>query len=397
MKSAFTAIEGRRHAIGDRMQGMGISRRGVLRGALGSAGLLAGGANLLLAACEGERRPPPGPPPLSLKHRGINYDVGTDSDFDGASPAWDAASMRRDVRAIRDDLHCNAIGIHGTDITRLIETAAHALETGLQVWLQPRRFDVPPEALLAHVARVADEAERLRRQYSNVVLNVGVEITLLNTGFVPGATVLDRIVSFESLSEAHWQQMMLRLEEVLGQVRSLARDRFGGPLTYGAGPWEWDGIDWSGFDIVGLDHYEDATNRSEYVEPLRRFRDQGKPVVVLEFGCCTYEGADDAGGMGWNILDRDHPGFLDRPRVRSEQTQADYLDHLLDVFQAEQVDGAFVYQFATPELLHSPEAIRDLDMASYSVVKAVSRNEATGAYHWEPKRAFHSLARRYAL
>jgi hypothetical protein len=366
----------------------------MLRGALRGAGLLAAGGGLL-AACP-EDGAAPAAPPLSLRYRGMNYDVGTDSGLAPFRAAWHAESVRRDIRAIRDELHCNAIGVHGTDVVRLTETSAYALERGLHVWLQPRLFDVPAEGLLAHLANVAGEAERLRRQYGNVVLNLGVEMTLLNTGFVPGATIPERIAAFETLSAPDWQRIIARLNDVLAQALTVARDRFEGPLTYGAGPWEWTDIDWSGFDIIGLDHYMDRTNRADYVQPLRQFQGAGKPVVVLEFGCCTYEGAEDAGGMGWAIVDDDNPGQLDGVYVRSEKTQADYVNHLLDLIHAERVSGAFVYQFVDPSLVHSSDARHDLDMASYGVVKVVSNDDQTGAFQWQPKRAFRVLAERYA-
>jgi hypothetical protein len=374
--------------------GEGVSRRSLLQSALGSAGLLAGGG-CLLGACSEDGPRPPQVPPLTLRYRGINYDVGTDSELAGAHSVRDTESIRRDIRAVRSDLHCDAVGIHGTDLARLTETSAYARERGLEVWLQPRRFDVPADALLAHLDSVAQEAERLRRQYGNVVLNVGVEMTLLNTGFIPGATILERIAGFPTLSPSDWQRMTIQLNDVLTRAVRLARDRFQGPLTYGAGPWEWDGIDWSGFDIIGLDHYLDRDNRADYAEPLRQFRSSGKPVVVLEFGCCTYEGAQDAGGMGWAILDQD-AGRLDGAYVRSEETQADYINQLLDIFQAEKVTGAFLYQFVEPTLVHHPtDPRRDLDMASYSVVKVLAHDEGTGAYQWQPKLAFQELARRY--
>jgi hypothetical protein len=369
-----------------------VTRRSILRGALGGAGVLASGAGLV-GACGGDGRPPT-TPPLGLRQRGMNYDVGTESGLDRGGRAWDTASMRRDVRAIHDDLHCNAIGVHGTDVARLIETSAHALELGLEVWLQPRLFDVAADALIAHLATVAGEAERLRRQHANVVLNVGVEMTLLNAGFVPGASILERIAGFESLPASDWQQAFVRLNQALAQALDVARARFAGPITYAAGPWEWDAIDWGGFDVIGLDHYMDEANRGDYVQPLRQFRSAGKPVVVLEFGCCTYRGADDDGGMGWTIIDPD-TGRLDGVYVRSEETQAAYINHLLDIFQAEQVSGAFVYQFVEPGLLHVSDPRHDLDMASYSVVKVVAGDQQTGAYDWQPKLSFRELARRY--
>jgi hypothetical protein len=365
------------------------SRRLIMQAAIGE------GCLLVLGGCAKEEEPRRIEVPTSaLVHRGVNYDVGTQFGADGPARLWHSASMQRDVRAIRQDLHCNAIGVHGTEIARLVETAASARENGLEVWLQPRLFDVPADALLDHLADATDEAERLRRQYSGVHLNVGCEMTLLNSGFVPGATFAERAESAQSVMD--WAPVFQKMNATLKQALTIARGQFGGPVTYGAGPWEWPAIDWSEFDFVGLDHYMDAENRTTYAEALRQFAHFERPVVVLEFGCCAYEGADDRGGMGWNILDPEaSPPRLDGEYVRSEETQASYIDRLLDVFETEAVRGAFVYQFVSPDLPHAADPIHDLDMASYGLVKVAAMDETTGAYDWAPKLAFDQLARRY--
>lgn len=51
--------------------------------------------------------------------------------------------------------------------------------------------------------------------------------------------------------------------------------------------------------------YRDSSNAAGYRDLLRSYAGFGKPVVVSEFGCCTYEGAADAGGAGFMIFDRD--------------------------------------------------------------------------------------------
>jgi hypothetical protein len=99
--------------------------------------------------------------------------------------------------------------------------------------------------------------------------------------------------------------------------------------------------------------------------------------------------------MGWAILDLENPGRFVGEYVRSEQTQVDYIHRLLDIFDAERLSGAFIYQFVTPDLVHSADPLQDLDMASYGVVKVVEYDSATGAYRWEPKQSFHEIARRF--
>jgi hypothetical protein len=364
-----------------------LTRRRVLQSAATvAAGLVVGGGTLAKVVASTDRQ--------VMKYKGVNYDVGTSS-LDAPVRAWHADSMVRDIRAIRQELHCNSIGIHGTDIRRLVDTSVAALESGLTVWIQPRLFDRTADEMLSHLSNVAKEAERLRNQYSNVILNVGCEISLLNSGFVRGATAVERIRNFQA-DVPDLRGLERRLSKVTAKACSISRATFKGPLTYGAGPWEWPAIDWSAFDFVGLDHYRDASNEATYTEPLREMRRYNKPVIVLEFGCCTFEGAEKDSGMGWDILGQGKAGSeFKSSYVRSERTQADSIAGVLDIFASEKVDGAFVYQFVSPELTHSTDPRHDLDMASYGVVKVVAYDPKSGTYQWEPKLAFHELAKRY--
>ena len=78
---------------------------------------------------------------------------------------------------------------------------------------------------------------------------------------------------------------------------------FKGTVTYASVPLET--VDWGRFDVVAVDLYRDARIRDHFSDLLRRFFVHGRPVVITEFGCCTYRGAADAGGTGWAIVDLD--------------------------------------------------------------------------------------------
>lgn len=100
--------------------------------------------------------------------------------------------MRREIRVIRDELHCNAINVYGTDIERLVECSTAALEDGLHAWLQPRLIDANPNETLAHLSETAREAERLRQEYPGIRLNVGCELSIFASGIIPGSGYLQR-------------------------------------------------------------------------------------------------------------------------------------------------------------------------------------------------------------
>jgi hypothetical protein len=73
---------------------------------------------------------------------------------------------------------------------------------------------------------------------------------------------------------------------------------------------------------------------------------------------------------------------------------------VLDVFEAEGIDAAFVDTFARYDLPHRDDPAADLDMASAGVVKVLDGHTGPGNPRghrypdvpWEPKAAFDALA-----
>lgn len=323
--------------------------------------------------------------------RGIGYDAGViyEKDFD-SNPSFTLDAARRDFQAIRDDLSCTAVLIMATDPERLATTAGLAAEEGLAVWLQPRPFDRPVTELKAAVRSAAEAAERLRASGATVGLVVGCELTLSTPGMLPGATFWSRgsllTVTFPLLPLANW-----RLRRLLKALVGEARERFAGPVSYGAG--EWERPEWSIFDVVGVNRYRDARNAWRFEDDIRALADrahaQGKPCYVFEFGSCTYRGAADNASTASGVLRGRTALSVPKKLVRDEQEQADYLIDLLDIFDRTGVDGTFVWGFSEPALTTSDEPGCDLDLASYGIVAA----HADGT--WTPKRAHHALAQRY--
>lgn len=314
-------------------------------------------------------------------HRGVCYAV---SDFPGVR-------MRADVRAIARDLHADTIAIYGTGPERLAATTAEAAEQGLRVWLQPRHGDVPPADIIDHLAETGRAAERLRRHGVRVVLSVGCEFVLFVPGIVPGADAVERV---RNLLAGNFDPVLMkrRLTAFTARAARAGRSVFHGPLTYGAAYDE--DVDWSLFDLVSANYYGDRPERD--LASLTRL---GKPVAVTEFGCCTYEGAEADGGLGWDVVDyTKEPPEIVGGLVRSERTQARHLVGQFDRFAAMGLHTATVYDFVTPDAPHTPDPRYDLDLASYSIVKTIWADDTDPAagWHWEPKLAFHALSRRFA-
>jgi hypothetical protein len=328
-----------------------------------------------------------------MDFRGVNYDVGT---YFGPSrtSAFDlsADTLKRDFNAARDQLNCNAVQIYGFSPDRIALAATLALELGLKLWLEPRLVDGSHSDMLDQLDEVSTIGQRLIDQGGDVTLNVGCELSIFAPGIISGDTYQDRIAALEGFN-GDFSEANRCLDAFLEILRSRAAPRFSGRITYAAAPWE--SPDWSRFNIIGLDHYRMALNQESYVDILRQHVGSGKPVVITEFGCCAYGGADQRGPSGYDIIDWSGG----RPRivngiVRNENVQARYVDELLEIFEREKVLGAFVYTFSNTDLVHDTRTAHDLDLASFGIAKAVSPVVA-GSYEWVEKKAFHVVAKRF--
>lgn len=339
-----------------------------------------------------------------MPNKGIVYDVGTI--FAGnrsTREKFDPAVMRRELEIIKNDLHCTAVRVCGQDSARLRETAQYALAQGLMVWFSPLLVEATEEETLAYLAECSEVAEALRQASPNMLLCVGGELSFYMKGILKGDDAYARIRSFinpvgllrHMLTGRRWPGR--KLTAFLEKAVAVARERFHGQISYAAGPWE--RVDWRLFDVVGVNYYRDAQNARWYRQGLQAYYKHGKPVAITEFGCCTYQGAEARGAAGWAIIDTSNErrkvkgGFL-----RSEDTQANYLRELLDIFRQEPIESTFVFNFASYHLLSHADPAYDLDMASYGIVKVLPDGEKGATYSdmpWEPKKAFGVVAEQY--
>ncbi|MEV0344549.1 hypothetical protein AB0H88_02200 [Nonomuraea sp. NPDC050680] len=307
--------------------------------------------------------------------KGINYDTGFLPGESLSRKAFDAETVGREMRVIADELHCAAVRVSGGDPERLSVAAEQAAAAGLEVWFAPFPVDLTPEQVIPLYADCAERAEAIRRGGAEVVLVAGCETSAFCDGFMPGADYMERMRAMMSADMEWWQSLgaiMGRFNGFLGEAAETVRPLFGGRITYASGPWEF--VDWTPFDLVGVDAYRAAYNADSFVEELRGHFKHGKPVVVTEFGTCAYTGAGERGGMAWDVPDGSE---------RDEGEQVRYLNELLDVFEQEGVDTALWFTFA------SYNRTGDADLGAYGVVRMLDETR------WEPKAAFHAMAARY--
>ena len=332
--------------------------------------------------------------------KGINYDAGTFyTPGICTRPVLNDDVLRKEIGIIRNDLHCECIRISGYDIERLKKASEFALESGLQVWLSPVFIDATQEQYAVYIRECALAAEKLRTKYNNIVFVAGCEFSLYMHGFIPGDNCYERIAKMFGfgfllnaigLRNKAYKKMNAYLDRIVQSIRSV----FNGKVTYASGTWE--KVDWTVFDIVSINHYRASYNQSRYVQKLKSYRISGKPVAVTEFGCCTYEGAEKAGGGGWKIIEtKDGKSKVKNNYKRSETTQADYIIDLLEIFRQEDVYASFVFTYINPGYEHHPDSAYDLDMASYAIVKPVKSENPDEGLTFLPKEAFYRLAEYY--
>jgi hypothetical protein len=289
---------------------------------------------------------------------------------------------------IRDDLHCTAVRLTGGDVARLDVVASIAAELGLEVWFSPFTNDLTEDELLAVLADCADRAERLRLAGAKVVLLTGAELSMFTVGFLPGDTLEERLAVLADPAElrAAIPAVPARLNDFLARAVAVVRSKFGGPVSYAAIP-SFEGVDWTPFDFVSVDLYRSTQVADIFADAVKSLVEQGKPVVITEFGSATFRGAPDRGAHAGSIVVREGAVAvgLDGDYERDEDGQAAHIVELLDLFDEAGVDTAFVYAFAN---FHLPQRA-DLDLASYGVVRVIDGTA------WEPKAAFAALAERY--
>ncbi|WP_342611980.1 hypothetical protein [Burkholderia ambifaria] len=343
-----------------------------------------------------------------MKYRGVVYDVGLRFTADNpySVDRFDPELVSYDINAIATALHANAIRIEGEEIERLVTASRIAHAAGLSIFFNPWKMNVPIAELPAYFAQAARAAEQLRGEGADIVFVAGCEMSLFNEGILEGSTVMERVKGVIGLGAAakSGDGELLRakatlLNDTLDKiVAAVVRGAFNGRVTYSAGMWEM--VDWRAFDIVGIDHYRSNESAKEYVGALDRYR-LDKPLVVMEVGCCAYEGAGKLGAGGFMRLQGTNPDgtgiFMDGIiPTRSEQEQAAYVEEQLELLNEAGIDGVFIYVFSFPSYRYR-EGARDLDMMSFSLVKTYpdDQSESGQMPPWEPKEAFHRIARIY--
>lgn len=353
-----------------------------------------------------------------MERKGVCYDVGTVMPFNWR-PSFNLQTVRKELRIIRDGLHCNAVRISGSDLSRLIPSARIGLEEGLEVWLSPIHWDKSPDETFSYATRAAAKAEGLRKDFpEHMVFVLGGELTLFMKGILEGRTLVARMRDPGLMAKVKSGEHNKPLNDFLARANASVRQAFHGQVTYASLVWE--KVDWSLFDYVGVDHYRATKIEDKYVEMLKPLFSYGKPVVNTEFGYATTHGGPletgflSTAGLGgqqivnfWSqffhymipVLGRFVRPHLNGEHARDEGWQAKKLVETLDILDRAGVEGAFISQFESQINPYSDVPRYDLDMAGSSLVKYYEGGRRGTSYpemNWEPKESFKAVAEYYA-
>ena len=304
-------------------------------------------------------------------------------------PKFDPKQVHRELEIIKNDLHCNTVRICGLDLKRLETAAEDALIQGLEVWLSPEMWDRSQEETLAYLKNAAEVAEALRQRFpGRVVLSVGSEATLFMQGIVEGENFMQRLNNPSFWMNIQAGKHNEPLNAFLSKACRTVEQIFKGEVTYFSVPFE--KVDWGLFDFVGVDLYRDVRIKNIFDKMVKGYLAYKKPVIIGEFGCCNYRGADLLGGSGFIVvygMMNDYLGGkitvptpfaemlkiipkVDGHYIRDEGVQAKEIVEELAIFDSAGVEGAFVFTFVSPTSAYNEDPRFDMDLGSFSLVKS---------------------------
>lgn len=330
---------------------------------------------------------------------GVVYDVGLM--FGGKNLS--VSNFRKeqvvyDMSIIKHVLNCNTVRIEGENLDRLSIATEEAHKQGLKVLFNPWKMEADSATTVDYMIRASKVAEKLRLKGADLIFVTGYEYTLFNRGVFPGDTFDKRIawlMKLGSMPNPMEEIQGKKLNLILQSMASQVRKNYHGKIVYSSGAWKT--VDWTNFDYVGVDYYHNNESDEQYIEGLNRYKSIGKPVIVMEMGCCAYQGAAERGGNGFSVfkgVDSNGNGIYEggKKPVRDESVQADYISKNIDLLQKAGASGIMVYVFSYPIYPYSKTGV-DYDMVAYSLVKSFPSTDARNKQipSWEPKEAFYRV------
>jgi len=286
-------------------------------------------------------------------------------------PTENDSFIDESISIIRNELKCNGLKIEGFFDLKIKTAAERAIQLGFdQIVLGPRYVDQSWEAYVDSVRRFAPIAEELRLKSSAVIFQVGLELLLDSRAIFKEETYPLRWANAGKNLQKD-PQCHSKLNRFVEELMDAARESFNGDLTYASAYWE--RIDWDRVKVpfISATEYYDPNYAEGIAGSLQELKSEGKPVIVAEFGSCTYPGAWEHGGSGWSSS-----GIYD------EEEQVRNIERYVNIFNGiGGLHACYLYMFYQPKNPPNPAQ-------EWSIVKLTEPNSGK----FSRKKSFHKYA-----
>ncbi|MDL1957331.1 MAG: hypothetical protein LWW95_09875 [Candidatus Desulfofervidus auxilii] len=247
--------------------------------------------------------------------------------------------IENELRMMRDELYANAVRLEGTGIT-LWKITEIAMNEGLQVWAHPKVDDVVPRSKFVNIYR---DFSKRAEDFGIDVLMIGNELSLeVNLESDRTFSYVERCLDMERYVHKPLREKMDSFIDFIAELVEISRKHFSGKITYAAGSWEFDLIDWEDMDIVMCNQFLYSQTKDNYLDLLLKMKSFGKPAVLSEIGFQTINRAFEAGPIWW--YPRKHEVEYD------EEAQARCFEMNFKFIRKADLNGCFIHEWDENEI-----------------------------------------------
>ncbi len=251
----------------------------------------------------------------------------------------DLNRIRSDIERMRSELCANAIRLEGVGaiLWRIVEIAK---EEGLQVWAHPKVGDVIPKS---EYISIYEDFCKKAEDYGIDVLMLGNELSLeVNLEGDRKLGYVERCSNMEKYVHRPLRENPDRFKKFIAELVEKSRKYFSGRISYAAGSWEFELVNWEDLDMVMCNQFLYSKTERIYLDLLLKMKRFGKPAILSEFRFQTIDKAFKAGPI-W-LYPQKHKVKYD------EEAQAECFKKNIEFIKRADLDGCFVHQWDESEI-----------------------------------------------
>lgn len=294
---------------------------------------------------------------------GIHYQLSP------IAPLFNTAEIFNIEKIVKEDLKrireagISLLRLDSDHFDFLFNICSFAKKLGFEIWLGPKFHRQDPMLSKEEFLKVAEKFALEANHQKVDVFVIGNELSLELKDFALIQEYQNRGLNWSTFIK-EFDERRNKFQEFIGYLAQKSKERFGGLITYAAGIWELENIDWQYMDIVSSNLYLwKYCTEKEYSAYLEKLKAVDKKVAVTEFGFLTIKEAFDF-GPAFTVLTQG--GFH-----YDENTQAKLIKKNIALLRQADIDYAFLHQ------------LRERYDAGFGIVKS----DGT------PKKSFYVLRR----